>query len=231
MITKTAKRGWGRDFVIIAVALGLGLIASEAFGQDRPSRKVIRQINVMEKIIDQMLLDSPNLLIFGSDVTRGIYIEDFGCIFSFDASLVDKGDHHWDWKNFGFRVERDDDGRVVIIGPGDDEDSEDYETHEGPDSRDLERRFRDRGVEMEERLYKAGKAEIVETLLDYGDTMTSLKKGEFVTIAAALRDTNFFDRRNISRLVLKVKIDDLRAYTAGDLSEEETVRRIQMEEY
>jgi hypothetical protein len=172
-----------------------------------------------------MLLDSPNLLIFGRDVTRGLYIDGYGAVFSFDASLVEKGKHDWHWGDLPFRIEETEDGKRVIIVDRD-VDPDDIDVDELEELEKLSH-----GSDVEEELYKAGKAEIVETLLDYGDTMTSLSDGEHVAIAAYLRDAKYFTRQEISRLVLTAKIEDLRAYTAGDLSEQQMVERIEVEEY
>ncbi|MEZ5063609.1 MAG: hypothetical protein R3B81_02690 [bacterium] len=219
------RRGWIREVVLIGIALAAGFVAKAAFGADadRPERKVVRQIGIMEKIMDQMLLDSPNLLIFGRDVTRGLYIEGFGAVFTFDASLVEKDkDSHWNF-NFPFRVEDVDGKKVIIIDEDDKEDAKEA-------AKLLEEREA-RRTNVEEELYRAGKAEIISLMLDYGETMTSLTDAEHLAVAAYLKDANYFTKNKISRLVLKAKMADLRAHAAGKLSEEEMVRRMKVEEY
>ena len=232
MLDNVRNKGWMREALIVGVALLLGLVASEAFGADKPARKMVRQIGVMESIMDQMLLDSPNLLIFGRDVTRGLYIDGFGAVFTFDASLVEKDKHgfDWEWGDLPFKVEEKDGKRIIIIEGDEDLDEEDIAERVEAAERRQERLEERRGGRQEE-LYKAGRAEIVETMLDYGDTMTALKAGEHLAVAAYLRDASYFTQNKISRLVLKAKIDDLRAYSDGDISEEEMVKRIRTEEY
>jgi len=226
MLGNVRNKGWMREALLIGLALLLGLAASEALGADRPERKMVRQIGVMESIIDQMLVDSPNLLVFGRDVTRGLYIDGFGAVFTFDASLVEKGKHDWEWGNFPFKIEEQDGKRIIII-----EGDSDLDEEEIAEKVERAERREERRGKVQEDLYKAGKAEIVETMLDYGDTMTSLKAGEHLAIAAYLRDASYFTKNKISRLVLKAKIDDLRAFSSGDISEEEMVKRIRTEEY
>jgi hypothetical protein len=106
---------------------------------------------------------------------------------------------------------------------------------------DLQERLKDRQQSLTEwnkqraakaeELYAAGKQELLQMLLDYGETMTGLQDGQWIVLAG------FFDRGGIledtkaSRLVLRVKVDDLRAYSAGRLGETEARGRIIVEEY
>ena len=53
------------------------------------SRKLSREITVIEKVMDDMLLDSKNLLVYATDHNaHGLYLDEFGVVFSFNASLV-----------------------------------------------------------------------------------------------------------------------------------------------
>jgi hypothetical protein len=70
---------------------GLGLAAAMALAapgacraQETPA-KALRQLGVMEQIIDKVLLDSPNFLVHGRDNTHGLLIEPVGAVFTFDA--------------------------------------------------------------------------------------------------------------------------------------------------
>jgi hypothetical protein len=63
-------------------------------------------------------------------------------------------------------------------------------------------------------------------ILDYGDTLTSLESGKYLTIVGYLRDSDYFDEEGFSRLILKAKIDDIRAYGTGKISEDEMIKRI-----
>ena len=72
---------------------------------------------------------------------------------------------------------------------------------------------------------------MVQTMLDYGETMSSLRDGQWVVIAAFLKGADYFKERQISRLILKAKIDDLRDYSAGRLSESAARSRVLIEEY
>jgi hypothetical protein len=216
---------WVRDALIVAAAVGLGLISGKAFGVEPPPAKMDKQIDVLEKIIDQVLIDSPNFFVSGRGNTRGLYVKEFGVIFTFDASLVEK-DKDWNFDfDGGFEVKEIDGKKVIVI---DDEEVEEAEEAAREAARE---RNSSKGSSAQERLYKRGKAELVDTLLDYGDTLASLEKGKWVAVVAFLHDARYFAEQDMSKLTLKARIDDLRLYAADKLTEEEMVKRIVEAEY
>jgi hypothetical protein len=80
-------------------------------------------------------------------------------------------------------------------------------------------------------LYAAGKQELLQVLLDYGETLAGLKDGEWIVLAGFFDQGGILEDKKASRLVLRVKIDDLRAYAAGRLTESAARDRIIVEEY
>jgi hypothetical protein len=216
---------WKRASVC-AFALVVGL-ASAATAVDEPGRKMGRQISVFEQILDRVLIESPNFLINSRDNSRGMYVECFGAVFSFRASLVEKFDWDegdWPW---GGRIEIDDEDRIIIRPDRGDED--DWEDEEGEDGD--RRSWSSRREAQEERLYERGKREMIETILDYGDTMTSLSDDQWVSIVGLLEDSEYFLDNRISRLVIKARMSDLRAYADGDIEEEEMESRMEIMEF
>jgi hypothetical protein len=227
--SRTFKADWLRDAVVVAAALGLGLFASRAFGVEPPPGKMAKQIDVMERILDQVLIDSPNFLVSGRGNTRGLYVPQFGIVMSFDATLVEKG-KSWDFDfGKGFRVEEIDGKKVILLE--DEIHAGDEEAPEPPKTSKTPAPSRKSGESSQERLYKRGKAELVDVLLDYGDTLTSLEKGKWIALVAFLHDAKYFDDRDMSKLILKARVDDLRLYSADKLSEQDMVKRIVEVEY
>jgi len=223
---------------VVAAALIVLLSASAALAVDKPdSRKMARQMDVMEQILNQVLIDSPNFLVFGRDYTHALYVADFGMIFTFEASLVGKDeDEEFDWKKFGlegFRIETDGERKVIVIGPEDPPEPPDAPEppKAGEKDEDSARSWEERRRSKHDRLYRRGKTELVDVLLDYGDTLTTLKSNQRVAIVAKLIDSDYFEDRKISHLVLKAKISDLRDYAAEKISEKEMVTRIVETEY
>jgi hypothetical protein len=192
--------------------------ASDALAQDRPgSRKVMKQIGIMEQILDQVLIDSPNFLVPGRGNARGIFMEEFGVLLTFEASLVQRDWDDWNWKN-EFKIEKDEHGDRVIIIPDPDEDDEDSEG-------DSDRR------PSEERLYEGGKIEIEDMILDYGSTLGTLDDSHWIAVAAFLKDSEYFLDNRISRLVIRARMKDIRDYESGALSEDEMRAKLVQEEY
>jgi hypothetical protein len=128
-------------------------------------------------------------------------------------------------KDFTIRREN---GQVIIdISEDDDDDDEDDDDEHEFD----EDEWREKRDKKQAELYEAGKAELTEALMDYGETLTGLGDSEWVAIAAFLRDSDFFVSSKISTLVLKANIGDLRAYSQGNLSEKAMAGKIVQEEY
>jgi hypothetical protein len=223
------------------VFLGMISVSDISSAQTSPiqSRKLTRELSIMEKVIDQMLLDSGNFLVYSQPETRGLYLEEFGVLFSFQASLVNKNSNDGDF-NFNFNdYEVEDDGDKITIRKKDkdkdrnkdDEEAEaDEEDEDATESR-LKRTWEKSQKNREARLYTQGKAEILDILLDYGDTIESLRDNQWLAIAAYLKGSNYFLDNRISRLVMKARVGDIRAFSAGKLSRESMLSKVVEEEY
>lgn len=229
MNANTAYRACFRTAAPAAALLILAGAAGPALGaDDTVSKKLDRQIGVMEKIVDEALLDSPNFLIYSHQVTHGLYLDEFGMLFSFEAAINTKASGDW-WKKLQdtmgkkFKVRREN-GKTIIEYDGDDGDED---TTIDVDDSDWQNK-----MEAEQKtLYENGKKELAGVLLDYGDTLTGLRDNQTVAIAAFLRKGDFLMESGISTLVVKAKMSDLRAYAKGTLSESAMRDRIAYQEY
>jgi hypothetical protein len=221
-MNRNARRRSGRGvcLALLATLAATWVGASVVQAADSPvSDKLNRQIGVMEKVIDEVLVESPNLLVYSSEATRGVYLDEFGVLFTLEASLVEEG-----WKNkmkfFGNLQIEEDDGKIIIHrGEGDDEAVEDMKDWEAKQD------------ERNQKLYAKGKQELVDVLADYGETLTGLRDDQWVGLAAFLKGSGYFVDQRISRLVLKAKVSDLRAYASSRISDDQMRDRIVVEEY
>ncbi len=241
---------------LLALASFVALVAAPAEparAADSPAdRKIRRQLAVFEQIVDQVLVDSPNFLVHGGgDNARGIYLPEFGVVVSFEASLLHKD---WDLGDFSFpsfQFEKKGnkwiirkDGKVVAedIRPGDEDAPEAPEDPDAPEPDDENPAQEDEDAAMaeklhakmkagEKRLYERGRQEIIDALLEYGDTITGLRDDQSIAFVAFLKDSEYFQDNKLSRLVLKARMGDLRAYTSGELSESAVAAKIVREEY
>ncbi|MFH1143956.1 MAG: hypothetical protein V1774_05380 [Candidatus Eisenbacteria bacterium] len=301
--------------VILALAVTAGWIgyAAAQTGQPVPD-KLKRQIDVMEKIVSQVLVDSPNLWVSGHDAVHGIYLEEYGALFMCEISTA--GGLRFVGESIvlpdmpplpeldflkNFRVESDKGRTVIWYGDeGDEDEDEDEDADEDEDEdeygdeeededeagdwdeaddddddsereayqeaeerlqeaedrfREAEDRFREaRGqhleteeqrqavaasldewkeqrLERQREMFEKGRAELIEALVDYGDTMTRLRDDQWVTFVVFLADSDFFREREVSRMVLKARMSDLRAYGQDRLSRDQMTARIIEEQY
>lgn len=257
--------------ILLGIVTATGVLMGTSRADDRRdavTAKMFRQIGVMEKIVDKVLVDSPNFLVRIDDNTRGLFVPEYGVIFTLDASLTggmvpDMSKLMGNLKSLSrqFEVQTDKDGNSTIVikkkeeksvaGPkakieSKDESGEgDMDEEKGSSSDEEpvpppppipptpEAWVMGNHVDSKKAadLYAAGKDELIQALLDYGDTLTSLRSGQHVMLAAFLRDNDYFKENKISRLVIKADIDDLRAYGEGKLSDKEAKARIDVEEY
>jgi hypothetical protein len=219
---------------VLAIALlTTGLQATAPAAAGTLDKKLQKKMAVMEMVIDEVLRESPNLLIWGSEPTSSIYLDEFGVVFNFEASLVSKdkdeelglaGLKYLDALR-GLRVEREGD-RIVVYR----DENEDGKPDADSDSTKLETLLKDRD-QREAARYEDGKKELLEVLLDYGDTLDQLRDDQFVALTAFFKSHEFFEQREMSRLVLKARVSDLKQMGDGKISRQQMRDRIVIEEY
>ena len=243
---------WKRRLLgaLVAVMTLVGFAGLAFSAPPEGSVKVMRQVRIMEGIIDKVLLDSPNFLVHSGNNTHGLYIPEYGAIFTFEASLT-SGMFGIDNLSFTipqFEVKTDDDGNKTIVMKNVEKAKKDAEkakqhaaqakadalaqaesegapsTPEPPGSSD--------GDESDSaQLYQKGKQELIQAILDYGETLTQLKSGQWIAVAAFLQNDSYFEKNKLSRLVVKAKIDDLRSFSGGTIDEQSMRSRVMVEEY
>lgn len=237
-------------------ALTLALIGSTpASAGDRPT-KLERQIEVMERAIDEMLVDSPNFLVSGKNVTEGFEDEGSGVLFLFSASLTDwwwdEDGRHRSWSFWPFEkqkritIRRSDDGNKsiylddhgeIIIKDGEvsirSKDGEVLELEASPGSDKSDQKDKvDRGTRRDRqwKKYERARDELVMVLMDYGEVLSALPAGQQVKIMAKFSDLDLPKDKKIRKLTVKASIDDLRLYADGKIDEAQMRSRIEIKE-
>lgn len=221
---------------ILAAALVLSVLPRAAAAIDE---RLAHQLNVMEKVIDEVLVDSPNILVFGSEPTHAFYIDEFGAILSFEASLTGAGGWNpalgLEFLN-RMHVETEDGKTTIWFDENPDSLKADANSARDQALKQYVESMKGRGEAGEEGKseadrYAEGKQELIDGLLDYGATLTALRDDQWIAITAYLRDAGIFEEREISHLILKVRVSDLRAFGDGRLSRDALNTRIAIEEY
>lgn len=211
--------------ILIGAATVTRTKAGEPVGWDSMKRDVER----LEEDLDDLLLDSPNFLVSGRDDAHGIYIDEVGLILTFDASLVGSnwnGSRSWSWN--GFEMHR---GHVVIRDLGDLDDEEDEDRDRSDRDRSDRESRRDRDRSRESRRFERGKEELVDFMIDSKDMVGDLRGDQWLMVVACMRDSRYLDREEISRVVVKARVADLKAHDSGGLSAEALRGKITIEEY
>jgi hypothetical protein len=246
MTRHQTQRTIGRTAVVLGLALAFagGALATAGASDGKIPDKTKKQIRVMEGMLDSILLDSPNLLVAGSHVTHGVYLDEFGVVLAFEASLTGGGLDFGRSLEFlkNIRVESDKDKTVIWHEKSKSEDAEeDYEAQneddDGSGKKEEEKKVivlrpgmeGEDAVQSAKETYEKGRQELVDALVDYGETLTSLRDDQWVAIAAFLKDNQYFSDQKISRLVIKAHIRDLRA--SGQMSRDALLGRMVIEEY
>lgn len=230
----TKRMEWGGLRRAVAMG-GLGVLVLAAAAAASPdSRKQDRQIDLFERVVNDMLVESPNWLVQSSHEARGRYRSGEGARFTFDARLVHNGwsgNRHWGggkwWKNI--LVDHDDD--VIIIDRDDWEDMDDKEIDDlRRNSKESRTKYLERSMKRQARLYERGKSELVELLGDFGDLLTTVPDGESVKLVAYLGYSDYFDDKDLNELTVTAKMSDVRAYAAGSLDEKKFKERVTVAE-
>jgi len=208
-----------RPFVLAVTApalAGILLAAAWAPGVARAQANVDprmqRQIRYVEHDLDDMLVDSSNFLVPGYHNARGIYVPGTGMIFTFSSSLTASRDFTKSVR-WIFDRDRDDD---------DWKDDDSTESGHGVHSREMTR---------EERQYKRGTDELMQLLLDDADSMSGLKPGESVELIAYFNDVDYLGDKGVRHLSVKAKSEDLAAYAAKKLSDDQAKAHMVKTEY
>ncbi len=213
-----ARRDPGATFGVCALALTL--VAAGPAAAD-PDRKMDRQIELFERVLDDVLVESPNWLVQSRKESRGRYRAGEGALFRVDASLVNSG--HWGsskWWNGWW----DDDDRIIVI------DDDDWDEDDDKPRSEKRKKWMDRVLKREERMYSRGKSEIVEAIADYGDLLSGVPAGESLVIEVDLERADLFEERDMSTLRFTAKMSDIRAFADGQIDEKAMVTRIQVDE-
>lgn len=224
----------GRRIAILGAILSLGALIVGQVLASPPSalNKLRRQIDVMSRIVDQVLLDSPNFLVHSGANVTGFYLPDYGAIFAFDASLTDDSfGSALSWLPGGVDIRNEDGNRTIVIkkrhiskdGEGKAEEREEIQRRGATEKKGD-------GKDDPARLYDLGKEELVQMVLDYAGTLSALPPGESVAVIANVRNDRLWKEKKRQQLQLRVEGDDLKAFASDRLSERELRARITIEE-
>lgn len=203
--------------LIVAV---LGLVAVSATAADDAASRLDRKVRVMERVLDEVLIQSPNVVVSARGVTRGLVLEEYGALFTLEASVGTE--------MFLLALPEVPDAPTVMMGSGDEEPvivAPRRLDHAGHEDRWLEKSKEKRAEQC-----RAFKSEMIDAIVDYGVTLTELRDDQWLAVVAFLDSRPLLGGGEGSRLMLKVKMRDLRQHSAGALSRDAVIKRVIVEE-
>jgi hypothetical protein len=227
----------GRTLTMLSLAAGCLALAGTASAQNTAQMppKLKKQISVMEKVIDEMLVDSKNLLVASHEPTRGVYLPEFGVLFTLEAQILSPDRGEW-WKgNFKWgnnvKIESDKHGNYTIVNLNDDDEDDDSNKGDKDKTKDQKTLTRKEILKDREMRYENGKKEIKSALTEYGYTLTGLRDDQWVAIVAYIDDDDIFGEDEGETVLMRAKVSDLRAHDGGRLSDDQMASRVSIEEY
>jgi hypothetical protein len=219
------RAGRSAALAVAAIAL-LAILAAQGATAAEVTKRMERDIRIVEDLLDDVLIDSPYWLVSsGGGLTHGFYLEGYGAVFEFQASLVaGRSGSIIDLR--GLRRLKDYLGGHITI----EYDDQEEETYGGDDDQKADR-LHERRLAREKRDYDRGKQELREALLDLGPTLEELGSDEWVALLIDLGSRDYFRKEKLSRLIIKARVGDLSQYEAGHLTADQAMERIVEVEY
>ena len=216
--SETHVGSW-KIFVVAALMVAaLGLMAVSATAADDTASRLDRKVRVMERVLDEVLIQSPNVVVSSRGVTRGLVLEEYGALFTLEASVGTE--------MFVFAMPRppaapigEDDADHIIVAPN------------RPDRAGREDEWLEQSNEKRAEQYAAFKSEMMDAIVDYGVTLTELGDDQWLAVVAFLDSRPLLgsDDRG-GRVMFKIKMRDLRQHSAGNLSRDAVKGRVTVEE-
>ncbi len=210
---RLSKRNILVSTAVLASLMVFTVTATEA--ADSNTDRLQRKVKVMQRVIDEVLLQSEHVRVSPGGVTRGLVLEEYGVLFTFDASV---GEGLMFVESFP---------PDVALFYRDPTDLRSETRVPEPDKRPDKNEWKAVQKEAKEKQLldrKALKTELIDALLDYGVTLAELDDESWVSIAAFLGSGSWglFGRDgDDDRIVIRVKMRDLRRFMTGSLTREE----------
>lgn len=208
---------WRVILTALIVVTLFGLMV--AIGAAADSSPLDRKIQVMEKVIDEVMVQSPNVVVSSFSPTRGLMLDEYGVLFTLDLSLMNDGVFRFPSAVVGENVDvlrwsrtRARDGKET-------------------DDSDLSLDELQARAEKTRRKHLEGlRGEIIDTLLDYGPTLGELPPDRWVTVVVFLGDRGPFKQEGSSRMTVKARMRDLKRFASGDLSRQDAAATFVVDE-
>lgn len=250
---------WSVIVTALAVLL-LGLLIASVARADERSDRLDRKLKVMERVLDEVLVQSPNVVVSGGGATRSLRIDGEGALFVVNASLI-AGRERVRFGEMYVPMPAPAIAPVAPAAPAAPVAERERAEVEARQAEDMARQAAERArqerehsrqqieaglqnalrgsQEARERYEEAAqenlegiKRELREALVDYGGTLTELGDDQWLAVALFLGDRDYFafGENERTTLLVRARIGDLRRYNGGDLSRDEALALVTVEQ-
>jgi hypothetical protein len=222
-MTEARRESWTIALIATALVILMGLFVAMSTASAGENTRLDRKVQVMERVIDEVLALSPHVMVTGAGTTHGLVLDGFGALFVLEGAVGGE------WLVTpdslfvpGARLLHGQDPPPKAGGSG----TADVER----DLASLKQRQQEAEARRAEHL--AGlRGELADALIDYGATLSELDGDDWVAIAAFLGSSRLFvGSDDDQRMLVKAKMRDLRQYAAGNLSREAVAERVVVEQ-
>ena len=226
--TITHASTWKTVLTAALMVAAIGMVAITASAADESQSRLDRKVAVMERVLDEVLVQSPNVVVSARGVTRGLVLEGYGALFTLDARV---GTDYFMALPAPAAAPAP---PVPVEGSSDEVIITPRVRHRSRTGEMVVESWDEWQKESKEKWaeqYKAFKSELIDALIDYGATLSELGNDQWVAVAAFLDSSPMIGGRDDGgRLGLKVKMGDLRKYSGGSLSRDAAVAKVMVEE-
>lgn len=252
-------RAWSVLAAALAVLL-LGLLIASVARADERSDRLDRKLKVMERVLDEVLVQSPNVIVSGSGTTRSLRLDGEGVLLVVNASLI-AGRERMRFGEMYVPVPAPAIAPVAPLPP-DAPEAERVQVQQLARQKEEEarqaeaaarqeasrkraqleeqlqeslrgsREARERTEEAARKNLEGIKRELREALVDYGGTLAELGDDQWLAVALFLGDRGYigFGDDKQQTVLVTARIGDLRRYAGGDLSRDEALALVTVEE-
>lgn len=220
MITSETDHTTTRILLVAALIVSLLGIAVIAAGADNPTGPLTRKVQIMEKIFDEVLVQSENVYVSPGGSTRGLVLEGYGALFTIEGNLGE---------NLIFGLPAGAEDAVVLWQSG--------EGGSDTDRRKPEKRSADDWTVLRKEAAAKSKAnleglkkELAGTLVDYGPTLTELPDSSWIAVALFVGGRSPFSDGQEETILIRISMRDLRSFASGSLSRDAAIAKVEFQQ-
>ncbi|MEJ2190533.1 MAG: hypothetical protein P8Y93_14235 [Acidobacteriota bacterium] len=216
MISSETDHTTTRILLVAALIVSLLGIAVIAAGADNPAGPLTRKVQIMEKIFDEVLVQSENVYVSPGGSTRGLVLEGYGALFTIEGNLGE---------NLIFGLPASAEDAVVLWQSGKGGRDTDRPQPEKRSADDWTVLRKEAAVKAKANL-EGLKKELAGTLVDYGPTLSELPDSSWVAVALFVGGRSPFSDGQEETILIRISMRDLRSFASGSLSRDAAIAKV-----